>query len=91
MSIFTFLFSLGLFVPAYVKGVYGYSNLGDKLADIVLWVVISFGAVMNVGWIFSMLFQDKIFPTIAMVLTLLIVIFFSIRGTKLEKLLKLKK
>lgn len=40
MSIFAFLFSLALFVPAYVKGVYGYSNLGD----IVLCVVISFGA-----------------------------------------------
>ena len=91
MSIFAFLFSLGLFVPAYIKGVYGYSSSGDKLADIVLWVVISFGAVMNVGLVFSIAFQNKIIPTIAMLLTLLIVIFFSIKGTRLESSLGLKK
>ena len=91
MSIFALLFSIGLFVPAYIRGAYGYSNLGDKLADIVLWVVISFGSVMNVGIVFSMAFQDEIVPTIAMLLTLFTVTIFAIRGTKLERALGLKK
>lgn len=91
MSFFIFLFSIGLFVPAYVKGVYGYGDLGDKLADMVLWVVISFGAVMNIGLVFSMAFQDTIIPTIAMISILFIVIYFSIKGTKLEIFLGVKK
>lgn len=91
MSIFALLFSLGLFFPAYIKAVYGNGNLGDKLADIVLWVMISFGAVMNVGLVLSMVFHDKAIPTIAMILNLLTVIFFSIRGTKLERTPGLKK
>jgi hypothetical protein len=91
MSFFTLLFSLGLFLPAYIKGVYGYGATGDKLADIVLWVVISFGAVMNIGLVCSMLIEDKSISTIAMILTLVIVIAFSIRGTKLEKTLGFNK